>query len=710
MASSLPKHIQSIVTALATTILVLVTTSARSNQAAAVDDILKMSLESLLSMDVTSVAKKKQQLSDAAAAVFVITQDDIRRSGVTSIPEALRLAPGVEVGRIDANKWAITTRGFNSQFANKLLVLIDGRSVYTPSFSGVYWDAQDTLLEDIHRIEVIRGPGATLWGANAVNGIINIITRDSVDTRGGFVELGAGTEEKAFTGLRYGTDINDDTTARVYAKFFKRDDTILASTDSDAGDAWDSMRGGFRIDGRSKTLDNWTLQGDHYRSNISQVSQTVAIDPDVFYATTMPTSPPYPTGVPIPATEPGITDHIVSTGWNLLGKFDKVLSESSSYSFQFYYDHSERAETFLTQIHDILDIEFQHNVVYADKHDINWGFGIRHIEDEYINSFTVSVNPTSETRELINFFVQDEIELLDDRLYLTLGSKFEHNPYTKYEIQPNVRALWKIDDASRLWASVSRAVRTPSRFDQNGAIIPFTAVILTGSPAPAPAYIPITMTINGNSDGESEDVLAYEIGYRLTWSKNLSFDIAGFVNEYDDLHTAEAVDPLDPYNYDTFTGNKMYGESTGVELAIDWRPALWWRLQGSISSIRIETQLDADSTDSGDKKTIAEGSSPDNHISLLSSMDLSEQVEFNLWLNYVDNVPVSSSAAIANAIQIDTYTSINARIGWYPSETLEVSVAGMNLQNSNHTEFVGVFSNGESRIEPSLHASLKWRF
>lgn len=666
-----------------------------------VEDYLDLDLEDLLSMEVTSVSKKKQRLTEAAAAIYVITQEDIRRSGVTSIPEALRMAPGVQVALIDANSWAITSRGFNGQWSNKLLVMIDGRSVYAPSFSGVNWDVQDTLLEDIDRIEVIRGPGATLWGANAVNGVINIITKYASDTQGGLVTLGAGNEEKGFAGLRYGEELDENTQGRFYAKYFERDSYVLEADGSDAGDDWKSLRAGFRIDAEPTGQDQWTLQGDLYNTDVNQVSPLLWLDPTTIDPDSIdPATPPY---TMIPTIGPGVSDTIENSGWNLLARWNHSLTDQSSTALQVYYDHTEREEIFLGRIQDTLDIDFQHNLTIGERQELIWGLGYRNIRDDFDNSFSVSFDPDHDSRNLYSAFIQDQIELAPENFYLTLGSKFEHNDYTGYEIQPSIRALWKPDVKSSLWGSVSRAVRTPSRFSSDGQIVIFSGVITTGNPF-AP-IVPVTGTINGNENIDSEALIAYELGYRIQPLENLSLDLAAYYNDYENLQTNEVTD-----GYTVVFGNKMSGHATGLEIAMDWRPSLWWRIQASYSNVNLSLDLDSDSQDLGTSVQVGEGSSPEHQISLRSSMDLTKEWELDLWAYYVDTLPVSSSTALRNDIEIKSYTSLNVRLGWRPRKKLEFSLVGQNLQGGDHTEFIGNSTGGETQVERSVYGKIRWDF
>lgn len=659
-----------------------------------VEDYLDMPLEDLLSLEVISVSKKKQRLSEVAAAVFVITQDDIRRSGVTSIPEALRMAPGIQVGRIDANKWAISSRGFNTQFANKLLVMIDGRTVYTPSYSGVYWDAQDTLLEDIERIEVIRGPGATVWGANAVNGVINIITKLASETQGGLLVAGAGNEEKAFASLRYGSEIGNGANARFYLKYNDRDSSYAPELDNDAGDDWQSLRGGFRMDGQATQVDSWTLQGDVYDADENQTinlwkdpsdSANSIFARSLFLAENTPDTPE-------------------SSGWNLLGKWDHLFSEQASATLQLYFDHTERSEAFLKQTHDTLDIDFQHQFRAFEIHELIWGLGYRHIEDDFDNTFQVAFLPDNRSFNLISAFVQDEIELLPQTLRLTLGSKFEHNRFTGYEIQPSARLLWLPDARSTLWGSISRAVRTPSRLEDGSSII--AAIIPDFSTVPPTLIPPVVIHALGNEDFDSEKLLAYEIGYRFQPRENLSIDLAAFYNDYDDLQTFEKITPS-PFPGDIIFDNKLSAHSYGVELAADWRPHEWWRLQTSYSYIEISSFLHDDSNDVDGANSVIEGSSPKHQFSLRSMMDLSNRVTLDLWAYYVDELNKTSFSVDRS---VASYSSLNARVAWRPLKNLELSLAGQNLLDNRHPEFVGENLLIQTEVERSIYGQIRWDF
>ena len=670
----------------------MVSLTGGATAADAVESYLDLPLEDLLSLEVTSVSKKKQRISEAAAAVFVITQEDIRRSGVTSIPEALRMAPGIQVARIDANKWAISSRGFNTQFANKLLVLIDGRSVYTPSYSGVYWDVQDTLLEDIDRIEVIRGPGATLWGANAVNGVINIITKDAASTLGGLAVIGAGNEEKAFAGLRYGVALGEETHGRFFVKFNERDDSYAIDLERDTGDSWDALRAGFRIDGNLTPTDSWTLQGDIYNTDQNQTLQHLWKDPyDPANAGFAPTY-----------DDANREEQFDSKGWNILARWNHLHNDGSDSSLQVYYDHTNRSETLLQQVQNTLDIDFQHHIKLMEKHDLVWGLGYRRIEDEYSNSYAASILPEDGGSDLYSAFVQDEIELSPNCLYLTLGSKFEHNEYTGHEIQPSARLLFTPNETNSYWASVSRAVRTPSRME-NGSL--FVAQIYPAIPGMLP--FPLIYTTSGNEAFESESMIAYEVGYRTQPKENLSFDLALFYNDYDNLLTFERVVPdiPSPIPNDATFDNNMSMYSYGLELTTDWRLEPWWRLQANYSYVKLSGHLD-DSLDDISVPTL-EGSAPEHAISLRSSMDFSRDWTFDLWVSWTDKLR-RTSLSVEN--ETPAFTSVNARLAWSPTDEFEFWLSAQNLLDKRHVEFTAENLIPLTEVERSVYAGIRWKF
>lgn len=645
-------------------------------------DFADLSVEELMNIEITSVAKKPQKLSRAASAVFVITADDIRRSGVTSIPEALRMVPGIQVARIDASKWAISARGFNGRFANKLLVLIDGRTVYTPLFSGVYWELQDTLLEDIDRIEVIRGPGATLWGANAVNGVINIITRQAKNTQGTLMTAGAGTEEQGFGSVRYGGNLSEEGYYRAYAKYDNRDGGVYASGD-DAADQWHKAQGGFRTDWDGRPNTQFTFQGDIYEGDGGETVEMKSL------------TPPY--------TRDADQD-IDFSGVNLLARCTHTLSETSNLTLQLYYDRAKRMSTVLGLTQDTYDIDFQHQFHLGKAHDIVLGCGYRLVRDEIDNTFLTSFYPESRNDSLYSAFVQDDITLIEDYLWFTLGSKFEHNDYTGFEYQPSCRILWTPAEHHSVWTAVSRAVRTPCRAEDD---IRINSVILpAGSLLPAFSG-PGVGALIGNRDFESEDLMACELGYRVVPADKLSFDFAAFYNQYDDLRTLEQgapyleTTPLPPHLViPYYARNKMDGETYGVEVAADWDVFEWWRLRVAYTWLQMQLHLDKDSRDTASES--AEGDSPHNQVSVRSSLRLANDIELDIWLRYVDNLPNQ---------QVGKYITLDTRVGWKPSEALELSVVGQNLLDSQHQEFVPeIIDTTPTEVERSVYAKMTWRF
>src|ERR1700693_2824920 len=550
--------------------------AAQSQQS--VPDVTALSMEDLMNIQVTSVSKRTQKVADAAAAIFVITQEDLRRSGATSIPEALRLVPGLEVARIDENKWAIGSRGFNGRFDNKLLVLIDGRSVYTPLFSGVYWNVQDVMLEDIDRIEVIRGPGATLWGANAVNGVINIITKKAKATQGGLVTAGGGNEERGSVAARYGDKIGGDTSYRIYGKYFDWGPSKYANGGT-ANDGWEAQRWGVRAGFTPAGSNSFTLQGDLYHSGYNETLTVPSFA--VPYSNTFPNSGAY-------------------SGGNVLGRWNHS-SEGGSMSLQMYYDNTTLSDNSLFVDHqNLFDVDFQDGFHVGDSQQMVWGLGYRSIMDRNDPSFSVSLQPTQRSLNQFSAFLQDEISLVHS-LRLTVGSKFEHNAFTGFEFEPNVRLLWTMTPNQSIWTAVSRAVRTPALTEEGLRLT--SAVVPPGIPQ-NPTPLPALITVYGSHNFQSEDLLAYELGYRVQVTSTLSTDVATFYNQYSNLRTAEPGAPfiegspvptaiVVPF----VAGNKMGGGTYGAELIADWKVTPKWRLVGSYSYLQMDIAQNASSLD-----------------------------------------------------------------------------------------------------------------
>ncbi len=653
-------------------------------------DLMNLSLEELMEVEVTSIGRKLQKVSEAPAAVYVIHQEDIRRSGVTSIPEALRLAPGLSVARIDGSSWAVSSRGFNGRFLNKLQVLIDGRSVYSPPFSNVHWDMQDTLLEDIERIEVVRGPGGTLWGANAVNGVINIITKKARDTQGTLVKAGYGTEEEGFAALRYGGKLSGRADYRAFVKYFnrgtlhKRDYGILGP--GEAHDDWNAFRGGFRLDGAAGNRDDFTLQGEIYSGTDGQMDQLWPLDPSISYSQRVVSDTPY-------------------SGGFVLAHWQRQLADGGDLGLQAYYDRSYRDEQVLGKAEwNVFDVDFQHRFFLGQRHELLWGLGYRLIRDEVEDGDLITFNDSSANDQLFSLFVQDEISLLPQRLRLLLGSKFEHNDYTGFEYQPNARLVLTPGKKHTLWGAVSRAVRTPSRMENSGDVL--YTVLRPNQFFPSP--FPIKVVLDWNEDFDSEKCTSYELGYRFTPVSGFSLDTALFYTRYRDLRSAEALPPVftsTPINHFMFTfeeENKLEGEAWGFELVADWRVRPWWRLQGNYSLLKLNLSPESDSNDyiSG---WLYEESSPQQQCSLRSSFDLGRHWDLDLWLRYVDEVSVYFT-------DVDDYLTLDMRLAWRPAAGLELSLVGQNLLEDERAEFQVEFGRAGTNVPRGFYGQIKWEY
>ncbi|MEO8657404.1 MAG: TonB-dependent receptor plug domain-containing protein [Bryobacteraceae bacterium] len=504
------------------------------------------SLEDLMSMQVTSVARKKQVLSRAAAAVYVVTQDDIRRSGATSIPEALRMVPGLFVGQIDSSKWAISARGMAGRFSNKMLVLIDGRSIYTSLYSGVWWDQNDVMLEDVDRIEVIRGPGGTMWGANAVNGVINIITKPVANTQGVKASATAGTQDRGIGAVRYGGRIGEKIGYRIFSKYSNRGKQF--SGGSPSNDDWSASRGGGRMEYEMNPRDLFTVQGDAFQGRSGQQI--------------------YPT---FPAIDRRLmrSDTAYNTGGYGMGRWDRTYSDRSDLALQGYFYQENRSEGMATIQSTTLDLDFQHRIAAGSRNDVLWGFGIRTVHDQIGAGAMMALplfSPASRTDELFSTFLQDDLALLPNVLTLTVGAKFQHNTYSGFNAQPNIRLLWTPSKRHSLWSAVSDAVRTPSRRDSD---------LQMAFPLPGP--YPMTGLLSGSREFGNETVRAYEVGWRWQVNPRISFDVAGYLNSYRDLQFVEPgqlqvlVGP--PYQVIVpFTFRNGRRETTrGAEISANWK-------------------------------------------------------------------------------------------------------------------------------------------
>ena len=635
--------------------------------------LLDLSIEQLSEIRVTSVSRRPERLNDAPAAVHVITRDEIRRSGVRSLAEALRLAPGVEVARTGAHGWAITMRGFNSDLSNKLLVLIDGRSVYSPLYAGVFWDAQHTFLEDVERIEVIAGPAGTMWGANAVNGVINIITRSAWDTEGGLLQLGAGDEQEAFAGLRYAGRIGSNIAARGYVQYLERDAARTPTLD-DAFDAWDVAQGGFRIDWDIAGPSVLTVQGDVYT-----VDESARLRGD-FTLGTLP--------------DGNVPGRIDVSGHDLLARWERPLARRGSLQLQAYYDHTERDIPFtFAERRDTFEIDFQHRLAPIGRHDLIWGADLRITRDRVLGSQFSTFVPSRRRDRLYGVFLQDEIELLEDRLYLTLGSKLQRNDYTGTEHQPNARLAWRASERQTLWAAVSQAARVPARLNHDLELY---------APLDVPDLpVPVYVNVVGTDDFESEELIARELGYRVSVRSNLNVDVSLFEHAYQDLATNESAGPPQlvpgPPAYlilPLVQGNGMSGDARGATLTVNFEPLPSWRLQMQYSHLDLD--LTAEPSSSDRDSPASAGNSPEHQASIFSYADLPFGLSLFAGVRFVDALP---------NLNVPSYIAVDANLRWQIRDDFEASLTVRNLNDAHRIEF-----GGGNVIERSALVMIDWRF
>lgn len=610
-------------------------------------ELKKLSLEQLVDVEITSASRRPERILEAASAIDVVTEDVIHRSGATNLLDALRLSAGLELAQVDGHTWAVSARGFQIPIANKLQVLMDGRSLYTPLFSGVFWDVQRTFMPDLEQIEVIRGPGATLWGANAVNGVINIRTKSAKDTQGWLLDAGGGDEE-GYAGLRYGGQIGRDTYYRAYVMHQAHDDLSLGSG-ADAQDATQFTQGGFRVDTKVNGDDALTLQGDGYAGNFEQ---------------------------------PDLSD-IEVDGGNFIARWTHELVGDSSISLQTYYDYTHRLvpPTFEERRHT-WDLELEGRFVW-NQQDVVYGAEYRVSADDIANlGPTFAFIPASKTVHLISGYVQDEWHVAPEKFSLIAGTKFEYNSFSGFEIQPTGRFVWTATKTQTFWGAISRAVRTPTRIDQD-----FVA------PNPSTGGTPLLLA---NGDFDSEELIAYELGYRVQPTKMLSFDLAAYYNDYDTLRSTEIIsnNPLE-FRF----GNKLEGETYGATLAMRWRVTDWWHLDGSISGLRVHIRRKPDST--SPNPGTGEANDPNYYGSLRSSFDLPWHLQFDAVLRYVDSLPDPATPA---------YTALDLRLAWSPRKNLELAVVGRNLLDPQHPEFANADPALTHEVDRSVFATLRWNY
>jgi iron complex outermembrane receptor protein len=638
----------------------------------------KMSLEELMNLDVTSVAKQPEPYKDAAASINVVTSDEIRRSGASSLPEALRLADNLDVEQASSASWDISARGFNtSGYSDKLLVLMDGRTLYSPLLAGVIWSEQDAFLPDIDRIEVISGPGGTLWGANAMNGVINIISKNAKDTQGLYAEGGGGSWLQDFGGARYGGVITSNIYYRVYGKYSGYGPEVF-DNGSSAQDSWSRWMSGFRIDSEASAKNLYTLQGDIYGGNTRDA----------------------PGGEGSPVAE-GTT-----SGGNILGRWTHTYSDESDMQLQLYYDRTHLSAPFagdasppvgppipmgtLFDDLDTADMDFQDRFPLGRHDNVVWGLGYRFTHDFVQPTPLVDFIPNTLDQNLYSAFVQDQVKLADN-FSVTVGTKLEHNDFTGFEYEPSVRAQWNFTDNQMVWGAISRSVRMPSEFDRDL----FEA---------SPGYFEEIGT--SNSVFRSEKVIAYELGYRAQVTKDISGSLSAFFNDYHDLRSlALNTTTLFP----AYWANNDRGETWGFELTVDYQVCDWWRLHAGYDFLQeniyvVPSSLPSvyEDADGGYGNT----ADPENQVFLRSSMDLPHNIELDADGRWIDQAQFNNGSTLE---AVPSYFELGLRLGWYITKNIEVSVVGQNLLQPQHPE-AGAPGPSQEQIVRGVYGKLAVNF
>ncbi len=612
-----------------------------------------------MNVEIVSASKKSEPLLKTAAAAHIISQEDIRRSGATTLPDVLRGVPGVQVAQIDANKWAVSMRGFNDRFSSKLLVMIDGRSIYTPLFSGVYWNMHDVPLDDVDRIEVIRGPGGTLWGANAVNGVINIITKKAHETQGTQVAYIGGSLEQNLS-ARYGGKINGQTRFRVYAKGRHHENFNQAPERQNLGpanDQWRNVTTGFRVDGELAGSSDWMLQGGYNTGTANELVTSTSLTP------------------------PGATvlrDAIDYQSGNMLFLLNKQISDANKWRVQAYYDYFKRTALSATNLVHTVDLEIQNQRRLFEIHNVVWGVGYRSTLDELESNFVVSFTPDKLHFKTFSAFIQDEVQLTE-KLRLTVGTKVEHNDFTGFEYQPNARLLWEVNERNSIWTAFSRAVRIPSRANRD---IRINFLAVPGNALNSP---PTLFGILGDRKFRSENINAFEVGYRSLLTSNFSLDTALFFNIYDDLPSSERsapgfeAQPLPTHLLISSTfDNQTKANTYGAEIMTKWQVFDFWQLTSSYTWFKMDARYVKNSTADLSQLFRLENSDPRHQFSVRSHIQLPYNLEFNSTFYYTDKL---KGRGVSEQARLDL------RLAWNPTPNLELAVVGQNLTNKDHFEF-----------------------
>jgi iron complex outermembrane recepter protein len=646
--------------------------------AVAQGDLTTVSLEDLMNMEVTSVSKRQQKLSRTAAAVFVITQEDIQRSGATNIPDVLRMVPGMDVAQINASTWAISARGLNAQFSNELLVMVDGRNAYTPSFGGVFWDTLDLPLENIERIEVIRGPGGSIWGENAVNGVVNIIQKKTSETAGATVVAGGGNSEQGFGTTQYGGRAGEHFAYRIYSKYFNEGESQGVNREK-GGDGYHVLRGGFRTDATFSAKDSLTVQGNMYAGREGD-----------------------PVTILLSITAPRLvnTERFVNlSGGFLQSIWDHNYSERSDSKLMASYDQYERSDL-LGDTRQTFNVDFHHHYQLGERQDFVWGLGYRETQEHSDGTIFASLIPPSQSTSVFSAFVQDEITAIPDRLYFTLGTKLERNTYTGFAPLPSARAVYEFNDRQMMWAGVSRALRIPAETDVSLRLNVAGFTQADGTPA--------LISIFGNTHAKNEGTIAYEAGYRTEIGQRLSVDLAAYYNKYDNQISTEPAAPFfettpsPPHLVlPSISENLIDGETHGAEIAATWKVTQRWTLSPSYDFERIHMHSRSPSQDTTTAPE-TDGSDPHQHARIRSHVDLPHGIGWDAAAYFTDRLPAQS---------VPSYTRVDTNASWRCNTHLTLTLAGQDLLKAQHLEFLdSAGATNSTLIRRSWYAKLTWHF
>jgi iron complex outermembrane receptor protein len=630
-------------------------------------------LDELMSLEVTSVSKKEQRLADTSAAVYVLGREDIRRSGLRTVPELLRLIPGLHVAQIDGNKWAISSRGMSSRWSNKLQVMIDGRSIYTPYFASVFWDAVDVPVQAIERIEVIRGPGASVWGANAVNGVINIITMGAAIRRETSVAGGAGSTD--FGSVLHEGRVGDRVGYRLFADASGYDE-LKVSGGAGAQDDWMQRRIGASFQATLNARDSLetSLRASDSHANSRHLAATALAPFDGQY-------------VPFEAD---------AETWAASTRWTRQLTGNGHLQVDGFVDEWRRRDD-LDHFRRTADLSLQHRVGGAGRHDVIWGGGVRYTHEVTTGSFVIDLSQAHYDHVLASAFVQDEIRV-GERVHLTLGGKVEHRDYTGASLQPTARLHWRMTPRHAVWTAVSRAQRAPDRIERS--------LRLVMSAAPSADGVPAVLAIQGNPEIAPEWLTSYEAGYRAVLGGDVVVDLAAYYNRYSDLMANVPATPRVEFDrglpfvfLPLVYANSVDAATAGGEALITYSPSSWWKLSGSYSLFSIDPSYTASAT----ADTFDGLNAPRQHGFLRSTLSVTPTVDVDTTVFAVGGI---------RSMRQPAYTRVDGRIAWRPRGAVELSLAAQNLFDGRNVEFDSPSSvvAEPSEVPRTAYGAIAWRF